>query len=204
MRGELPDDYESALTAQFETIFRKKRGDVFVDAGAHRGTWTMRLACLFEHVVAFEPHPENANALMDEAPSNVTVWPGALSDRERRANLCLYDSPGHSALEGSPVMAGIPPTGCLLVDTMALDEWEMPGRVDLLKIDTEGHELEVLAGARKTLVRDRPALCVENHSVALRDLALDFLRSVGITDASIWPNEACRHTTEGGYLIRLR
>lgn len=203
MRGELPDDYEIALTSQFEEIFGKKRGGVFVDAGAHCGTWTLRLAPLFDHVVAFEPHPENFNALNDTAPDNVTIWPGALSDVEAQQSLCLYDSPGHSALEGSPVMVGIEPTGRILVETMTLDAWEMPGKVDLIKIDTEGHELEVLAGARETLIRDRPRLCIENHSVGLRERALEFLTSIGLSDVGIWPDVTRRHSTEGGYLIRL-
>ncbi len=33
--------------------------------------------------------------------------------------------------------------------------------VDLLKIDTDGHEFEVLEGARDLLQRDRPALLIE-------------------------------------------
>jgi hypothetical protein len=41
-------------------------------------------------------------------------------------------------------------------------------RVDLVKIDTETHEPEVLAGFRRTLQRDRPTLLIEilNNEVA--------------------------------------
>lgn len=203
MRGELPDDYEINLTSQFERIFEARRGEVFVDAGAHCGTWTMRLARLFDRVISFEPHPENFAALMLEVPLSVTPVQLALTDVSGPRDLCLYDSSGHSALEGSPMMIGIPATGRLRVGAVALDDWRLPGKLDLFKIDTEGHELEVLQGARETLIRDRPRLCVENHSVELRELALGFLASIGLRDVSIWPIESQRHVTEGGYLMRI-
>lgn len=50
--------------------------------------------------------------------------------------------------------AGVP------VNTLSLDALALP-RVDLIKIDVEGMELEVLEGARATLARCRPLLIVE-------------------------------------------
>lgn len=57
--------------------------------------------------------------------------------------------------------------------------------VDFIKIDTEGHEREVLEGLRNTIERDRPVVCLElNHwclnvfrRVSVPDF-LDYLRSV--------------------------
>jgi len=203
MRGELPDDYEAVLTSQFERAFSGAHGDVFVDAGAHCGTWTLRLAHCFRHVVAFEPHPDNYETLSLDAPSNVTSAKLGLSRVSGKGALFLYDSPGHSAIGGSPVMDGIACTGQIEITTMALDEWFLPGRLDLLKIDTEGHEMEVLEGARETLRRDRPRLCIENHSLELRRRAIEFLSSIGLSDVNIWPEESKRHPMESGYLLRF-
>ena len=46
------------------------------------------------------------------------------------------------------------------VRTVAIDEFNLP-RVDLLKIDVEGMELEALQGAAWTIERSRPAMLIE-------------------------------------------
>jgi FkbM family methyltransferase len=49
----------------------------------------------------------------------------------------------------------MPEIKCIAVDSLGLT------RLDLMKIDVEGMEEEVLAGARKTIVACRPVLLVE-------------------------------------------
>jgi FkbM family methyltransferase len=49
---------------------------------------------------------------------------------------------------------------CQTVDMMAIDDLEM-SRLDLLKIDVEGMEMDVLAGAEKTVNAYRPAMIIE-------------------------------------------
>jgi FkbM family methyltransferase len=62
------------------------------------------------------------------------------------------------------------------VPVRPLDELELP-RVDILKIDVEGMELDVIAGADATIRRCRPVLMVENdrdiHSPAVIQALLD-------------------------------
>lgn len=53
-----------------------------------------------------------------------------------------------------------------------------PERVDFMKIDVEGMEIEVLEGAAKTIARDRPILLVEVIKSSARDLG-DWLEGQG-------------------------
>lgn len=46
------------------------------------------------------------------------------------------------------------------MDTVTIDSLQLP-RVDFIKIDVEGHELEVLWGSRETLKKYHPTLLVE-------------------------------------------
>ena len=46
------------------------------------------------------------------------------------------------------------------VRKLAIDEYELP-RVDLLKIDVEGMEMEALQGAARTIERSRPVMLIE-------------------------------------------
>ena len=45
-----------------------------------------------------------------------------------------------------------------------LDSVDIPEKIDLIKIDVEGHELEVLEGARNTLYNNKPVLVIETFN----------------------------------------
>jgi FkbM family methyltransferase len=103
-------------------------------------------------VHAFEPSP-SCNA---QLRGNVATWPGAsvaihpwaLSDRSGRAHLVI---PPPEA--GNPGLAALGEQG-LEVETRTLDGVFGNARpLDLVKIDVEGHELEVLSGGT-ALLRD--------------------------------------------------
>lgn len=59
------------------------------------------------------------------------------------------------------------------VQIMAVDELGLP-RLDLFKIDVEGMEMEVLAGARRTISRHRPWCWVECWMVGAETIASAF------------------------------
>jgi len=52
---------------------------------------------------------------------------------------------------------------------MTLDELNLP-RVDFIKIDIEGMEMEALGGARETIQKYRPILLIEKIKTDLRQL----------------------------------
>jgi FkbM family methyltransferase len=57
----------------------------------------------------------------------------------------------------------------VLVPKMTLDEFNLP-RVDFIKIDIEGMEMEALAGARETIKKYRPILLIEKIKTDNRQL----------------------------------
>lgn len=133
---------------------------VIVDAGAMLGNHATYFARHVRHleVHAFEPAPENL-ALLERnvAPyPTVHVHPVALSDHHGQAALHNDDprNRGHVQL--------VPGEGVQLVtlDELGL-EW-----VTLVKIDVEGHELEVLAGAAGTIRRWRPLILIEDWQLS--------------------------------------
>lgn len=136
-----------------------------IDVGCYRGQILremLRLAPAGQHI-AFEPVPANYEWL-------VRQFPGV-----RVHNCALSDAPGTSTfqhVQGRPARSGLKrvpyPDGDevvveieVVLDT--IDARVEPGTaIDLVKIDVEGAELQVLAGADRLLRDQHPVLLFEH------------------------------------------
>ena len=148
------------------------RGGVALDIGANLGEWTVPLARAVGadgRVVAFEPMPVAAKALAETARLNklpqVEIVPAAVSDRAGRAMLAVPKVTS-SAVDTGRAHLGAAASGqeAFEVDTVTVDALPAVAalsRLDLVKIDVEGHERAVLAAAAETLRRWRPAVVME-------------------------------------------
>ena len=88
---------------------------------------------------------------------NVRALPVALGRAAGRTKVPALDYRGANNFGGIALGAAEGEDVAVVV----LDEVELP-KVRLIKVDVEGMELDVLAGARQTLARHRPILYVEN------------------------------------------
>ena len=134
-----------------------------LDIGAHRGTILaeiVRLAPSGRHH-AFEPIPRHSRYLAKTFPtvqvhalalSNVRHETDFLHDRRHPTRSCFYWPGGDS--DGQQVIR---------VETDLLDNL-VPAtqRVDFIKIDVEGAELDVLQGAASILRAQRPVVVLEH------------------------------------------
>jgi FkbM family methyltransferase len=131
-----------------------------IDVGAERGSLAAgMLAAGIEGLYAIEAHPDNLAALhasFDGDP-RVHVLGLAASDGDGRAELRVSASPdgepiafGHTLLDPSDTTEITWPE-TITVERRSLSSLvaagELPARVGILKIDTEGHDLAVLRGA---------------------------------------------------------
>ncbi len=144
-------------------------GDVAVDVGANKGAylyWMRRAVGPAGRVFAFEPQPGLARYLETVRTrmgwENVVVRECALSDAAGVRILHVpgwENSPGASLEEAA---AAGPGTRDREVAADTLDhQLEGAGRVALIKVDVEGHELAVFRGAARTLAESRPLLLFE-------------------------------------------
>lgn len=134
-----------------------------VDVGANRGVWTHQLAALCPRVYAYEPNPKVFAILEAARPANAVAGQIALSDRAGVASLKVPRSTRgysnqHASLETNWV-AGTE-YGTVDVVTARLDDLDLEP-VGFIKIDVEGHEAAVVAGALGLIARDRPSLVIE-------------------------------------------
>ncbi len=133
-----------------------------VDAGANKGVYLYHLCRRFQRVVAFEPLPQMAAYLAHAAPINAEVHGLALSNAAGVAEIRLPRGYNELAsLETTAGVAGVDADIEVHTTPLAtLDSFGL-GPVGLVKIDVEGHELNVLEGARSTLQRFHPTVLIE-------------------------------------------
>jgi FkbM family methyltransferase len=148
-------------------------GDVFYDVGANLGFFALLGAVFVDPAAggwayAFEPAPDNATAIRDNAAlnglENVTVIERAVSSETGTAQLQIVDDQSWSKL----MDYGEHPHTERVVDvpTVALDDLVDSGEIrppTAVKIDVEGAEIAVLQGMRRTIAEHRPAIICELH-----------------------------------------
>jgi FkbM family methyltransferase len=149
-----------------------KAGHVVIDVGANVGCLCLQAARLVGEqgrVIAVEPNPDNlqllyAGILLNEW-AHIQVLPCA-----------AWDAPGIMSLKGGAsntyVVHAVPlDEGRAYAQLVRLDEaLASTDRVDLIKIDIEGHEPRAVRGAHGLIEKHRPILLTEFNPRCLRDV----------------------------------
>lgn len=180
-------------------------GDTVVDGGANIGLYARFLVAHGAGaVIAFEPWGENLpllsrNLELGGITERVTVMGCALSERDGIAAFQVDDvqttsgtldevtqgkpSEGRSNLRMAPRLTSV---SCRRLDSM-LESGELPPPA-VIKLDVEGAEALVLAGAVKCLERHAPRLVIELHGAAVARQVMRFIGALGYRGlASVQP-----------------
>src|SRR5437773_2073845 len=169
----LMNGYEPETTALLERLYQ---GGTILDIGANIGLVAVPLAARTRdraanrpHVFAFEALPSNHEALAWNVKVNgledvVKTLPIALGSERKQVKIQIEgDDPARTGT------ANILPTEFefkqIDLEVYRLDDLvangSVPADVSLMKIDTDGYDLEILRGARGLLARQRPVCEVE-------------------------------------------
>lgn len=131
---------------------------VCIDIGANVGLWACDLVKSFDHVIAFEPVAEFRECFAKNVPAtNYTMNPVALGRKESFIEMNIVQgNTGHSHINPNSFGKGTIPL-------KTLDSFNYTD-VDMIKIDVEGFEEEILAGAMNTIERNKPVIVVEQQN----------------------------------------
>jgi FkbM family methyltransferase len=139
------------------------RGRLSVDVGAADGTYLAYLLLYSAGVIAFEPRPEAAGRLRAHfgATAHTRLEEVALSDAPGTAEIRIpVQRPMRGTIAGCNPLEGVSEVRLHPVRCARLDDYQLDA-VGFIKIDVEGHERAVLAGARDTIAKSRPVALVE-------------------------------------------
>ena len=163
---------------------------IILDIGANIGTWSIPLAIKNRKIYSFEPFDSSyyalcGNIFLNNKESLIYPRHCAITDNiNRKTKIQLSES----------INIG----GCKLIETNnseqknkytleTLDSFEFD-KIDLIKIDVEGHELNVLKSGKQTILKYKPVIlfeCWDNESPHWNDIPntnvelMDYIKSLG-------------------------
>ena len=153
-------DYRFATEPQyFLQGFLPAAGDIAIDGGAYDGATSLDFAKCGAKVYAFEMDADNYKnclARLDNVGGGDVILENfGLSDKESQENYSSNGAGSSKNLNGNLIAKFIN------LDTYATRK-NLP-RVDYIKLDIEGAELDMLHGASKTIIRCKPKMAVSAY-----------------------------------------
>ncbi len=163
IQSEIVDDgtfYEIDVLEKLQPYIKKNA--VILDIGAcignHSIYWALKANA--KRIYSFEPVKETFRILKKNVELNnlndkIKIFNIGLSDKKTNGSISFYN---HNNIGSTRIKQNT--DGNLLLnklDNIKIEE----NTVDFVKIDVERHELEVLQGARETLIKYKPAIFVE-------------------------------------------
>lgn len=179
IRGIHEADATAAYREALSEIKAKQSGDITVlDVGANIGYYVLEVADVLGEqasIIAFEPDPENRQLLKRNVEHNgygdlVDISPLAVDEHSGERTFCRSTHSNWNRLERDEETGNVDElVDRFSVETTSVDEYldragVDSGVVNAVRMDLEGHELNVLQGMKDVLAADGPlVLFVEFH-----------------------------------------
>lgn len=156
------------------TLWDISAGDVILDIGADAGSYALAaLAQGASYVYAWSPQGDVSDVI--EASLKKNDW----ESKCRVLKSGLYDRKGRLDVK-SQQLVGDSDSGEDIIEVSSLDSLDLfhdLNRINWMKLDVEGAEVEIIKGADRLVNKFRPKIMVENH-IFKRPYVCDELRSI--------------------------
>jgi len=123
-----------------------------IDVGCRDGEFTRYLQFAFQHVYCFDPRP------MQRFADNVDL------KKVTHFTCALGDKIGPISMSGGQHNLTVGTKH--LVDCFTLDSFSL-NNIGIIKIDVEGFEKKVLLGGKKTIIRNKPIIIIEQNDITI-------------------------------------
>ena len=143
------DKYRSLI---IESLPNKR---TFVDVGANVGIWSLPMSSHFKNVISYEPSKQNIECIKANIPDGIDLREKAVADFSGEAK---FHQAGKNCGDGKLCREGVKST--YVVPVVKLDDENLQN-VDMIKIDTQGWELDVLKGMTNLINSQQPWIMIE-------------------------------------------
>jgi len=127
----------------------------FVDVGANVGIWSLPMTEHFKNVISYEPSRQNIECIKINIPRGIELREKAVADFNGEAK---FHQAGKNCGDGKLCREGV--KSSYTVPVVKLDDENLQN-VDMIKIDTQGWELEVLKGMINLIKFQQPWIMIE-------------------------------------------
>jgi FkbM family methyltransferase len=183
LEGRYERDILDALSRFLTQHLHIDTDTAVLDVGANIGNHSVFFSEIFSKVYAFEPNPQAYYLLQyNSAGSNIVPLNYGLSSENSTVNFSINPI----NLGGSKVIDGCSSPGTPSLNTIDIEVRRLDDNlqiknqvVSLIKIDVEGHELQVLEGAAEFIRASQPVIVFEQSQDAICEGTsdtIDFLR----------------------------
>ncbi len=152
-----------------------KPGTDSIDVGVYRGVYSYEMSKYSQMVHSFEPNPvifKDINKNLKKIIKNIVLYNFALSNENKTFNLKIpirnpkvskanyeeYYEMGKATIHKKNEIKNCEN---FQIKSKKIDDFNFDNEISFIKIDVEGHELEVIEGASETIKRNKPKLLVE-------------------------------------------
>ncbi len=180
--------YEQAELRLLKSIL--KEGDTFIDLGTNIGLYSLTASKIVGQkgrVISFEPFGKNYDTFIHNLElnhlSNTNVVPEKKAVGKSDSTLMLYSNSSDSNM-GMVSTKERTHTHKESVESVSLDTYlkkNKINKVDLIKIDIEGHEKDALIGMAGTTKDIKPSFIIEILEGEDKQFFIDFFNSQGYT-----------------------
>jgi FkbM family methyltransferase len=206
--------YETELQVESAKLLAGHSFGIVLDIGANLGSYTVPVAKAHPHleVLSFEPqrvvYLQLCTNIFLNRLANVMPYQYALSDAEWQEQLELPDYATERNIGAFSVDAAVRAKDYEVqthgkreaISATLLDRF-MLNNVRLIKIDVEGHELEVLRGAHHTLIENNyPPIIFESWTWKFQDKRTElfnYLKDIGYEITELGQNNLAQYKKQG-------
>ena len=199
------DEYEINLVKKFI-----KKGTDSLDVGVYRGVYSYEMSKYSKTVHSFEPNPIIFNDLkknLKKIIPNMILYNYALSNRSgnlelkvpirnqniNRENYEEYYEMGKATIHKDNAFDNYEK---FKIYAKELDELKFDNLISFIKIDVEGHEEQVIQGAKKTISKHKPIMLVEIEERFTKKKVLEtinFINKLGY-ESHYFDNKSLKNT----------
>ncbi len=189
-----------------------KPGTDCIDVGVYRGVYSYEMSKYSKKVHSFEPNPlifKYINENLKKISNNIDLYNFALSNKNSVLDLKVpirdkkFDKENYEEhyLMGRATiheLNNFQDYEKFEITSKKIDDFNFDNEISFIKIDVEGHEIEVIEGGKSIIKKNKPVLLVEieeRHSKKNVHHSIDYINGLGY-NSHIYDENDLKKTSE--------